>query len=235
MSKTRTTAFLVGSLLVASAPVEVLAVRLLGASQQQAEPKQEKKQEVKVLRRVEPIYPDEANRAGVEGKVVVEATVETTGEVSYSRVVTGHRLLNQAALDAIKQWRFSNTYDDPVTLEITFDFHQGTQQTPQPPQSKSEDGAVKPVHKVDAIYPEEAKRKGVQGEVVVEITIDENGTVTDAHMKSGPELLRQAAVDAVKQFRFANSLESKVMATITFNFVLGGKDERGKRKKPQTY
>lgn len=186
MSRTRMTALLVGSLLVASAPGEVLAVRLLGASRRQAEPRQEKKREVKVLQRVEPIYPDEANRAGVEGKVVVEATVETTGEVSYARIVTGHRLLNQAALDAIKQWRFSNTYDDPVTLEITFDFHQGAQQASQPPESKSEVGSVKPVHKVDAIYPEEAKRKGVQGQVVPEITIDEKGTVTDARVKSGP-------------------------------------------------
>ena len=234
MFRTRLTAFLVGSLLVASAPVEVAAARLLGASQQQVEPRQEKKREVKVLRRVEPVYPDEANRAGVEGKVVVEATVETTGEVSYARVVTGHRLLDQAALDAIKQWRFSNTYDDPVTLEITFDFHPGTQRTPQRPESKSEDGAVKPVHKVDAIYPEEAKRKGLQGEVVLEVTIDEKGTVTGARVKSGPEPLRQAAVDAVKQFRFANSLETKVLANITFNFVLGGKDESGKTKKPQT-
>lgn len=234
MSRTRITAFLVGSLIVACAPVEVLAARLLVASQRQAEPRQEKKREVKILRRVEPIYPDEANRAGVEGKVVVEATVETTGEVSYARVVTGHRLLDQAALDAIKQWRFSNTYDDPVTLEITFDFHQGAQQPPKRPESKSEDSAVKPVHKVDAIYPEEAKRKGVQGEVVLEISIDEKGAVTGARVKSGPEPLHQAAVDAVRQFRFANSLETKVLASITFNFVLGGKDESGKTKKPQT-
>jgi TonB family protein len=89
------------------------------------------------------------------------------------------------------------------------------------------------VHKVDAIYPEEAKRKGVQGEVVLEISIDEKGKVTGARVKSGPEPLHQAAVDAVKQFRFENSLETKVLATVTFNFVLGGKDDREKPKKPQ--
>jgi protein TonB len=80
---------------------------------------------------------------------------------------------------------------------------------------------VKPVKRVDAIYPEEAKRAGVQGEVIVDITIDEKGAVIEARVKSGPEALRQAAIEAVRQFRFSNVLERNVLATMTFNFVLG--------------
>lgn len=234
MLRTRT-AFLAGAMLLTSSSAGVLAWELpTGASRQQTKPNQEKKQEVKVLQRVEPVYPAEASRAGVEGKVVVAATIETTGEVSDARVVSGHRLLNQAAIDAMKQWRFSNSYDGPVTIEITFEFHETTQPdaVSQTPDSKSEDGALKPVHRVDAVYPADARRMGVEGQVIVDITIDEKGAVTEARVKSGPETLRQAAVDAVRQFRFSNALEKRVLATMTFNFVLG-KDEKHKTRKPQ--
>lgn len=223
MLRTRT-ALLAGTLVLTSASAGVLARELAtGASRQQAEAKQQKKTEVKVVQRVEPVYPAEARRTGVEGKVVVAATIETTGEVSHARVVNGHRLLNQAAVDAMKQWRFSNTYDGPVTLEITFDFHEGAQAdaSSRTRDSKSESDTVKPVKRVDAIYPEEAKRAGVQGEVIVDITIDEKGAVIEARVKSGPEALRQAAIEAVRQFRFSNVLERNVLATMTFNFVLG--------------
>lgn len=228
-------ALLSGALLLTSASAGVVAGELpTSAAQQQAEPGQEKKQEVKVVKRVEPDYPVEASRAGVEGKVVVAATIETTGEVSDARIVSGHRLLNQAAIDAMKQWRFSNTYKGPVTLEITFDFHEsGQADTPSlTRESISEGGAVKPVHQVDAVYPDEARRAGIQGKVIVDITVDEQGAVIEARVKSGPEELRQAAVDAVREFRFSNALEKKVLATMTFNFVLG-KDEKEKTRKPQ--
>lgn len=229
------TALLSTTLLLTSASAGVLARELpTSALRQQAEPRQEKKQEVKVVKRVEPIYPIEANRSGVDGKVVVAATIETTGEVSDARVVSGHQLLNQAAIDAMKQWRFSNTYDGPVTLEITFDFNNSPPKNvaSSTPDSKSEDGAVKPVHRVDVAYPDEARRSGVQGEVIVDITVDEKGAVIEARVKSGPEALRQAAIDAVREFRFSNTLQKKVLATMTFNFVLG-KDEKEKTRKPQ--
>ena len=191
--------------------------------------RQEKKPEIKVVEKVGAEYPDEARRTGVEGKVVVEVTVETNGEVSIARVVTGHRLLNQAAIDAAKLWRFSNTYDGPVTLNLTFEFKDSD--NPAPPEQAKE-GDIKVVHKVDAVYPEEAKRKGVEGNVILEITINEKGEVADARVKSGDELLSKAALDAMKQFRFSNSLQKTVLATMTFNFVLGDKDKAAP-KKPQ--
>lgn len=234
MLRTRT-AFVAGALLLTSASAGGFGRELTAdASWQTAEAEQEKKQEVKVVHRVEPVYPGEARRTGIQGKVVVAATIETTGEVSDARAVSGHRLLNQAAIDAMKKWRFSNTYDGPVTLEITFEFHESTptDDSSRTPDSKSPDGVVKLVHRVDAVYPEEARRAGVQGEVIVDIAIDEKGAVIEARVKSGPDALRQAAVDAVRQFRFSNAVEKTVLATMTFNFVLG-KDEKEKARKPQ--
>jgi TonB family protein len=155
----------------------------------------------------------------VSGKVVVEVVVETSGEVSQARVLSGHRLLNEAAIDAAKQWRFSNTYEGPVTIQLTFAFGDPDSQPPAPDPKQG----VQPTRKVEAVYPDEAKRKGVQGEVVIEITINEKGEVVEAHAQSGEALLRSAAVDAAKQFQFTNPLQQRVQATLTFNFVLGDK------------
>jgi len=73
------------------------------------------------------------------------------------------------------------------------------------------------------VYPEEAKRQRIHGEVAVEIHVDENGRVTDARAQSGHEVLRKPAVDAARQFRFSNDLKAPVAATLTFNFVLENK------------
>jgi TonB family protein len=57
-------------------------------------------------------------------------------------------------------------------------------------------------HKVDPIYPEDARRAKVQGVVILDATIGPDGSVVDLHAISGPEVLRRAALDAVKWWRF---------------------------------
>jgi Ca-activated chloride channel family protein len=52
------------------------------------------------------------------------------------------------------------------------------------------------------VYPETARRMRVAGAVVVEVTVDESGRVSEAKATSGPALLRQAAVNAARQARF---------------------------------
>jgi TonB family protein len=51
-------------------------------------------------------YPDVARQAGVEGTVVVQALIGTDGRVRDMRIVRSIPLLNGAALEAVKQWRF---------------------------------------------------------------------------------------------------------------------------------
>jgi TonB family protein len=183
------------------------------ASAQQQEPRA-----LKVIHQVAPVYPDEAKRAKVEGKVTLDVTVEENGEVSMATVVNGHRLLNQAAIDAVKQWRFSNPFNDSVTIQLTLSF--ALKETAAKNEQTVEENTLKNVRKVDAVYPDEAKRKGVEGQVVVDIKVNDNGEVTDARATTGDELLRQPALDAARQFRFANGFHKTVAATLTFNFVL---------------
>jgi len=67
-------------------------------------------QESKLIRRVEPIYPEAARRARVFGMVMLEVKVDENGNVAEVRVVRGHPLLDEAAINAVKQWKYSPTY-----------------------------------------------------------------------------------------------------------------------------
>jgi TonB family protein len=52
------------------------------------------------------------------------------------------------------------------------------------------------------VYPAAASAAHVQGEVKVSSMVDRNGNVAEAHVISGPPLLRDAALDAVQQWRY---------------------------------
>ncbi len=74
-----------------------------------------------------PAYPVLARQARVEGIVVIEAIINVNGEVVEARVVSGPALLMQAALDAVRQWKFEPTYLNeqpvPVDLIVKVEFH----------------------------------------------------------------------------------------------------------------
>jgi protein TonB len=76
---------------------------------------------------VAPEYPELARRAGVEGVVVIDCTIEPLGLVSGVQVLSGHPLLNQAALEAVRQWRYEPTRINgvpvPVVLTVTLRFN----------------------------------------------------------------------------------------------------------------
>jgi len=58
------------------------------------------------------------------------------------------------------------------------------------------------VHRVEPQYPEEARQKGIQGPVVLEVRIGRDGAIQDVKLVSGQVLLANAAIAAVKQWRF---------------------------------
>lgn len=63
--------------------------------------------EAKLMRSVDPVYPEQARRAGISGEVLLQATIDEKGRVSDVKVVRGHRLLNAAAIEAVRQWQYS--------------------------------------------------------------------------------------------------------------------------------
>lgn len=75
-------------------------------------------QESKLIRRVEPIYPKLAMRARVQGKVILAVKVDEEGIVSDVTVVSGHPMLNEAAVTAVKQWKYSPTLLNGVPVPV---------------------------------------------------------------------------------------------------------------------
>src|SRR5262249_53908421 len=83
----------------------------------------------------------------------------------------------------------------------------------QPPKAKyvfanptvmtvSDKGGPQAMHAPPAIYPAGALRAGVEGGVVMKVRISGDGTVRQAEAISGPEALRKAAVENVRQWQF---------------------------------
>jgi protein TonB len=73
------------------------------------------------LRRVTPVYPADARAADVQGNVIIAATVGPDGHVSEARVIRSIPLLDQAALDAVRQWIYEPTIVNgrPVSVIMT--------------------------------------------------------------------------------------------------------------------
>jgi periplasmic protein TonB len=74
-----------------------------------------------VLKKTTPIYPPIAVAARVEGTVVLAATISAGGTIQNLRVVSGHPMLQQAALDAVSNWRYRPFLlnGQPVEVETT--------------------------------------------------------------------------------------------------------------------
>ena len=59
-----------------------------------------------IISKVQPDYPPMARQARVQGTVVMKAVSNQTGDVESVELLSGHPMLVQAALDAVKQWKY---------------------------------------------------------------------------------------------------------------------------------
>jgi protein TonB len=73
------------------------------------------------IKDVTPVYPATAKAARVGGTVTIEATIDTDGKVSDARVVKSVPLLDEAALNAVRQWEYkpSSVGGKPVPVVVT--------------------------------------------------------------------------------------------------------------------
>ena len=72
----------------------------------------------RLIRQVEPEYPAIAQQAHIRGSVVVEVHVSPTGHVTSTRVISGHPLLIEAAVSAVRQWIYEPFIFGGVPVEI---------------------------------------------------------------------------------------------------------------------
>jgi len=88
-------------------------------------------------KRVPAVYPEKARAKGIQGTVVLDVVISELGEVKEATVSSGDPDLAQAAIEAIKQWKYKPyTVDDKPTqveTQVTFGFHIKTPPPPPPP------------------------------------------------------------------------------------------------------
>lgn len=71
-----------------------------------------------LIHRVEPAYPALARQVRVEGHVELHAIIATDGTIQSLQVISGHPLLVQSALEAVRQWRYRATILDGQPVEV---------------------------------------------------------------------------------------------------------------------
>jgi protein TonB len=74
-----------------------------------------------LIQKTIPVYPPIAKAARVSGTVVLQATISKNGTIENLRVMSGPAMLQQAAQDAVRQWRYRPYLlnNEPVEVETT--------------------------------------------------------------------------------------------------------------------
>lgn len=197
-------------------------------------------------------YPQDAIEKGISGTVVVDIVVSAAGDVSGGAVVSGPQELHAAAFKAALALKFEESAaTTPMRVGVEFRLTPDSwgvritssePGTPSQPQVYSVSGwggtgaqlsgiriggAVQPPRKIKdvlPVYPAIAQEARVQGVVMLEVKIDENGNVSDTRVLRSVALLDQAAIDAVKQWQYTptllNNVAVPIVMTVTVNFSL---------------
>ncbi len=80
------------------------------------------------------------------------------------------------------------------------------------------------IQRVNPVYPEMARRAGLQGQVLVAFIVTREGRVAEPQVLKGPEIFRAAALEAVRQFQFKPAMQNDraiaVRMTIPIRFSL---------------
>jgi len=190
----------------------------------------------KLVKMVNPVYPQIARQARVEGTVIVEAKADEQGSIVEVRVLRSIPILDQAAIEAVKQWKYEPLVIDGkprkviFTATVNFVLDEGGKKGVM---KKFAAGAVraendimppKPIKNPAPVYPEIARVAGVEGVVILGVKTNEEGQVVDAIVLRSIPLLDQAAIDTVRQWVYeplvVDGKAVPVVFTVTVRFQL---------------
>ncbi len=190
-----------------------------------------------LIHMVTPDYPDSARQAGLEGKVILQIIIDEQGKVTEAEVILAQPpgVFEQAALAAVRQWIFepARQRDKPIKVRmahpIEFRLHQEPPPPPPPPRQPifiAWETAPILIEAPDPVYPDSARQAGLEGMVIIQIVIDEQGKVTEAEviLAQPPGIFESAALEAVRKRRFEPALQRekpiKIRMTQTVVFRL---------------
>ena len=99
-------------------------------------------------------------------------------------------------------------------------------QAPDGPGVTVDMGGAAVLHRSPVIYPEAARKAGVEGTVTLEVTTDAGGNVSDARVISGPVPLRRSAIQSVLQWHLMKTSASDVRTvSITYQLPVGNENQ----------
>jgi TonB family protein len=190
----------------------------------------------RLIKQVDPRYPEIARQARVEGVVILEAETDVYGRVQNAKILRSISLLDQAAIDAVRQWIYEPLMINgkprgvifTVTVRFTLDGGEGKSAPPakegEPLKIAGDVKGPKLIKQVDPVYPPVARQSQVEGTVILEVTTDIYGRVRDIKILRSIPLLDQAALDAVRQWVYEppiiNGKPISVTFTVTVTFTL---------------
>lgn len=186
----------------------------------------------RLVKKVDPVYPKEARKKRIEGVVILEATTDGEGNVVKAQVLRSKGpLLDQAAIDAVRQWKYEPFYikgkPHGLVFTVTVRFRlkeKDTGEFDKGAVQAGEDKAIKPpklIEKMDPVYPEEARQSRVQGVVVLRVRINKEGLVKRIMiMRSENGLLNKPAMDAVRQWKYEPLLIDGEPTPVVFNVTV---------------
>jgi TonB family protein len=74
----------------------------------------------RLIRKIQPLYPQLANATRTQGEVVLDCVIDEHGNVTQMKLVSGHPLLVKAAFAAVQQWKYEPTLLNgmPIAVEM---------------------------------------------------------------------------------------------------------------------
>jgi TonB family protein len=138
---------------------------------------------------------------------------------------TDYRAVVNAAMDAVRQWRYCKPANGAVSFDVTFGFAASMEPRVLSDGMAAQRGvAPRKVKDAAPLYPPIAQSARVQGRVVVEATVEPDGRVSNARVLRSIPLLDKAATDAVMQWQFSPTLVNgkpvPVVVTTALTFTL---------------
>lgn len=186
----------------------------------------------KIIKKVQPVYPVEARQAKVEGAVILGVRTDNQGRVKSAMVYKSKEpLLVEPTIAAVKQWIYEPLViqGKPVEAVFTVTVNYKLKEVIGGViggATGSDEAAVhavppKIIRKVKPVYPKEAREAGIQGTVVLEATTDEEGKVVKVKiLKSESSLLNEAAVDALRQWKYEPIYKDGEPVGVTFTVTM---------------
>jgi TonB family protein len=215
------------------------------------------------------VYPMQAQEKQIQGRVLLQVLIDETGNVEKVEAVEGNPVLVDAAVSAMKKWKFKPYIKDgkPVKVNIKlpmdFAFSEKIKDQKEPedtvsPEANSSQSSINSsaktqdsslptasnaglgvptrvrisqgvtrgllIHRVNPVYPPDARRNHVEGKVLLNAVIGTDGSIKNLQVVSGPKELIDSAVGAVQQWRYRPYLLQnrpvEVETTIEVNYLL---------------